>query len=42
MRWSFTRFLLIALGGVVPFLSFYTENRYAKLAHEELSGVEDK
>lgn len=36
MRWSFMRFLLIALGGVVPLLSFYTEARYAKLAHLEL------
>ena len=36
MRWSFIRFLLIALGGVVPLLSFYTEARYAKLAHLEL------
>ena len=24
MRWSFVRFLIIAAGGVVPFLSFYT------------------
>jgi len=39
MRWSFTRFLLIALGGVVPLLSFYTEARYAKLAHLELEEV---
>ena len=36
MRWSFMRFLLIALGGVVPLLSFYTEARYAKLAQLEL------
>jgi len=36
MRWSFIRFLLIALGGVLPLLSFYTEARYAKLAHLEL------
>lgn len=36
LRWPFTRFLLIALGGVVPFLSFYTEARYAKLANQEL------
>ena len=36
LRWSFTRFLLIALGGVVPLLSFYTEARYAKLAQLEL------
>ena len=42
MRWSFTRFLLIALGGVVPFLSFYTENRYATMAHEQLSKLEGK
>ena len=36
MRWSFIRFLLIALGGVVPLLSFYTEARYAKLDQLEL------
>jgi hypothetical protein len=42
MRWSFIRFLLIALGGVVPFLSFYTENRYAKMAHAELTQLEGK
>ena len=42
MRWSFTRFLLIALGGVIPFLSFYTENRYAKMAHEQLAKLEGK
>jgi len=39
LRWPFTRFLLIALGGVVPFLSFYTEARYAKLANQELDEV---
>ncbi len=27
IRWSFTRFLVIALGGVIPFLSFYFERR---------------
>lgn len=27
MRWPFARFITIALGGVVPFLSFYTEKR---------------
>jgi len=27
MRWRFTRFLLLALGGVVPFLSFFMEVR---------------
>ncbi|MFM7014447.1 MAG: DUF3817 domain-containing protein [Actinomycetota bacterium] len=36
MRWSFWRFLVIAAGGVVPFLSFFTERRYAKIAEVEL------
>lgn len=27
MRWSFSRFILIALGGVIPFLSFIVERR---------------
>lgn len=39
LRWPFTRFLLIALGGIVPLLSFYTEARYAKLARQELDEV---
>ena len=29
-RWSFTKFLVIALGGVIPFLSFYFERRVPK------------
>jgi integral membrane protein len=37
MRWSFIRFLIIAAGGVVPFLSFYTEKYYAKLAEKEIA-----
>lgn len=36
MRWSFGRFLIIASGGIVPFLSFYTERRYAKIAEEQM------
>ena len=36
MRWSFVRFALIASGGVVPMLSFFTESYYAKLAKEEI------
>lgn len=40
MRWSFLRFLIIAAGGVVPLLSFFTEARYAKLARKELSEIE--
>jgi hypothetical protein len=30
MRWRFPRFLLLALGGVVPFLSFILEARFAR------------
>lgn len=30
MRWPFRRFLLIALGGVVPFLSFVVEARIGR------------
>ena len=39
MRWSFGRFLLIALGGVVPLLSFFTENHFAKVAEADLKKV---
>jgi cytochrome c oxidase subunit IV len=39
MRWSFARFLLIALGGVVPLLSFFTENHFAKVAEADLKKV---
>lgn len=40
LRWPFTRFLFIALGGIVPLLSFYTEARYAKVAKAELEKLE--
>ena len=40
MRWSFFRFLIIAAGGVVPLLSFFTESYYAKLALKQLSEIE--
>jgi integral membrane protein len=30
MRWPFSRFLLIALGGIIPFLSFFLEGRIAR------------
>lgn len=42
MRWSFFRFLLIAAGGVVPLLSFFTEARYARIANEQLTLLEAK
>lgn len=35
MRWPFPRFVLIALGGVVPFLSFIVERRiHARVTRE--------
>lgn len=36
-RWSFTRFVIIALGGVVPFLSFFTERHFNKVAEAQLA-----
>jgi len=30
MRWPFTRFILIALGGIIPFLSFILEARIGR------------
>jgi integral membrane protein len=40
MRWPFTRFLIIALGGVIPFLSFIVERRYHHLAVREVDALE--
>ena len=40
MRWSFFRFLIIAAGGVLPLLSFFTEAYDAKLARKQLSEIE--
>ncbi|MCU1438564.1 MAG: hypothetical protein JWP66_1651 [Naasia sp.] len=37
LRWPITRFLLIAAGGVVPLLSFFTEHRITR----EVSGYLD-
>ena len=37
MRWSFTRFLIIAAGGIVPFLSFFTKKYYADVAQKQIS-----
>ena len=36
-RWSFMRFLVIALGGVVPLLSFFTERYFSKVAERQLA-----
>lgn len=37
MRWPFSRFILIALGGVVPFLSFIVETRIHRQTEAELA-----
>ncbi|MEX1078126.1 MAG: DUF3817 domain-containing protein [Homoserinimonas sp.] len=40
MRWSFARFLLIALGGVVPLLSFFFERSVPRSIEAELAKIE--
>lgn len=42
LRWSFTRFVIIALGGIVPLLSFYTEAKFGKVAKQELAEIESR
>ena len=37
LRWGIGKFLLIALGGVIPFLSFFTERHYTKVAEGYLN-----
>ena len=39
-RWSFGRFLFIALGGIIPLLSFFFEFRVPRWVREELAKVE--
>ena len=39
-RWPFTRFLFIALGGIIPLLSFFFEFRVPRWVREELAKVE--
>jgi hypothetical protein len=41
-RWNFMRFLLIALGGVVPLLSFFTERYFSKVAEKDISAINKK
>lgn len=40
MRWTFTRFILLALGGVVPLLSYFLEGRIAREVLAYLTGRE--
>ncbi|MDJ0321346.1 DUF3817 domain-containing protein [Pseudarthrobacter sp. PS3-L1] len=37
MRWPFTKMLVLALGGVVPFLSFFVEKRFHRDVEAELA-----
>ena len=41
MRWQFLRFLLLAAGGIVPFLSFFLEVRVAREVRAYLKSRED-
>jgi integral membrane protein len=40
LRWGIGKFLIIALGGIVPFLSFFTERYFAKVAEGYLKKTE--
>ena len=40
MRWTFPRFIIIALGGVVPFLSFIVERRVHAQTVAELTTLQ--
>src|SRR6185312_2519158 len=40
LRWPFSRFIAIALGGVVPFLSFFVEHFITKRVRAELVELE--
>jgi len=37
IRWSFGRFLFIALGGIIPLLSFFLERRVPRQAEEAIA-----
>ncbi|MFA5606190.1 MAG: DUF3817 domain-containing protein [Leucobacter sp.] len=41
MRWNFWRFILLALGGVIPFLSFFLEARIVREVNAFLASRED-
>lgn len=40
MRWPFSRFIQIALGGVIPFLSFIVEHFISRRVDTELAALE--
>jgi integral membrane protein len=42
MRWRFPRFILIALGGIIPFLSFFLEARIGREVRAYLASRESE
>lgn len=40
LRWPILRFVLIALGGVVPLLSFFVEHRVSRDVHRVIGGAQ--
>ena len=42
MRWPFSRFLAIAAGGVVPFLSFIVEHYITQRTRTEITELEER
>ena len=42
IRWSFGKFLFIALGGVIPLLSFFLERRVPRDALASIAHLEEK
>lgn len=40
MRWPFSRFIVLALGGVIPLLSFFMEVRITRQVNAELDAIE--
>lgn len=42
MRWPFSRFIVLALGGVIPLLSFFMEVRITKRVTAELDAIESE
>lgn len=41
LRWSFLRFVVIALGGIIPLLSFFLEFRVPRWVRAELARVRE-
>lgn len=42
MRWGFVRLILMGLGGIIPFLSFFLEHRFAVEVKRARAGTLDE